>query len=183
MRAYTDDETTKKELIRAKAKVKTAKREQLWVNGRLGLIIDGTAKNVEKVKKIDEAEFTNFFASLTTLQVISLYEHWIKEMDKDIDFDSEDEQIAAIRDHIVMQSSEFFKTFPNTEMELSLVLQIYIAQGDLDALERFYNENKDNEDKIKLLRDAFDNSGELLLVLLRKKKFGNLYKKITGRNV
>ena len=49
MKAYTDDETTKKELIRAKAKKITAKREQLWVNGRLGLIIDGTAHDMRKL--------------------------------------------------------------------------------------------------------------------------------------
>ena len=49
MRAYTDDETTKKELIRARGKKVTLKREQLWVNGRLGLIIDGTAKNPAKL--------------------------------------------------------------------------------------------------------------------------------------
>ena len=49
MKAYTDDETTKKELIRAKAKKVTAKREQLWVNGRLGLIIDGTAHDMRKL--------------------------------------------------------------------------------------------------------------------------------------
>jgi len=49
MKAYTDDDTTRKELIRAKAKKKTAKKEQLWVNGRLGLIIDGTAKDLTKL--------------------------------------------------------------------------------------------------------------------------------------
>ena len=49
MKAYTDDDTTRKELIRAKAKKKTAKKEQLWVNGRLGLIIDGTAKDITKL--------------------------------------------------------------------------------------------------------------------------------------
>ena len=35
MRTYTDDETTKKELIRARGNKKTKMREQLWVNGRL----------------------------------------------------------------------------------------------------------------------------------------------------
>ncbi len=49
MKAYTDDDTTKKELIRAKAKKITAKREQLWVHGRLGLIIDGTAHDIRKL--------------------------------------------------------------------------------------------------------------------------------------
>ena len=49
MKAYTDDEMTKKELIRARGKTVTAKREQLWVNGRLGLIIDGTAHDIRKL--------------------------------------------------------------------------------------------------------------------------------------
>jgi len=42
---YSDDETMEKERIREKGKKKTKKKEQLWINGRLGLIIDGTAKN------------------------------------------------------------------------------------------------------------------------------------------
>ena len=33
----------------AKAKKTTKKREQLWINGRLGLIIDGTAHNLSKL--------------------------------------------------------------------------------------------------------------------------------------
>ena len=46
---YSDDETMEKERIRAQAKKTTKKREQLWINGRLGLIIDGTAKNPAKL--------------------------------------------------------------------------------------------------------------------------------------
>jgi hypothetical protein len=38
-----------KERIRKKGKKITKKREQLWINGRLGLIIDGTAKNPLKL--------------------------------------------------------------------------------------------------------------------------------------
>ena len=49
MKAYSSGEVERKELIRAKAKKKTAKREQLWVNGRLGLIIDGTAHDIRKL--------------------------------------------------------------------------------------------------------------------------------------
>ena len=49
MKAYTSGEVERKELIRAKGKKKTAKREQLWVNGRLGLIIDGTAHDIRKL--------------------------------------------------------------------------------------------------------------------------------------
>ena len=46
---YSDDETMEKERIRSQAKKTTKKREQLWINGRLGLIIDGTAKNPAKL--------------------------------------------------------------------------------------------------------------------------------------
>jgi predicted kinase len=46
---YSDDETMEKERIREKGKKITKKKEQLWINGRLGLIIDGTAKNPAKL--------------------------------------------------------------------------------------------------------------------------------------
>jgi len=46
---YSDDETMEKERIREKGKKITKKKEQLWINGRLGLIIDGTAKNLLKL--------------------------------------------------------------------------------------------------------------------------------------
>ena len=51
---YSDDETMEKERIRAKAKKTTKKREQLWINGRLGLIIDGTAKNPQKLSVLKQ---------------------------------------------------------------------------------------------------------------------------------
>ena len=49
MTKYSDAETMEKERIRKKGKKTTKKREQLWINGRLGLIIDGTAKNPQKL--------------------------------------------------------------------------------------------------------------------------------------
>ena len=49
MTKYSDDETMEKERIRVKGKKTTKKREQLWINGRLGLIIDGTAKDPRKL--------------------------------------------------------------------------------------------------------------------------------------
>ena len=49
MTKYSDDETMEKERIRERGKKITKKREQLWINGRLGLIIDGTAKNLLKL--------------------------------------------------------------------------------------------------------------------------------------
>ena len=68
MKAYTDDDTTRKELIRVKAKKKTAKKEQLWVNGRLGLIIDGTAKDITKLsikkKALEDVGYDTHMLSL-----------------------------------------------------------------------------------------------------------------------
>ena len=49
MTKYSDAETMEKERIREKGKMITKKKEQLWINGRLGLIIDGTAKNPAKL--------------------------------------------------------------------------------------------------------------------------------------
>ena len=70
MKAYTDDETTKKELIRTRAKKVTKKREQLWVNGRLGLIIDGTAKDLTKLsikkKALDDVGYDNYMIFVNT---------------------------------------------------------------------------------------------------------------------
>ena len=51
---YSDDETMEKERIREKGKKITKKREQLWINGRLGLIIDGTAKNPQKLSVLKQ---------------------------------------------------------------------------------------------------------------------------------
>jgi len=79
MRTYTDDETTKKELIRAKAKIKTAKREQLWVNGRLGLIIDGTAHNLAKLtikkKELEDVGYDTYMIFVNTSLDIALQQN------------------------------------------------------------------------------------------------------------
>ena len=70
MKAYTDDETTKKELIRTRAKKVTKKREQLWVNGRLGLIIDGTAKDLTKLsikkKTLEDVGYDTYMIFVNT---------------------------------------------------------------------------------------------------------------------
>ena len=79
MRTYTDDETTKKELIRAIAKTKTAKREQLWVNGRLGLIIDGTAHNILKLgikkKELEDVGYDTYMIFVNTSLDIALQQN------------------------------------------------------------------------------------------------------------
>ena len=54
MTKYSDAETMEKERIREKGKKITKKREQLWINGRLGLIIDGTAKNPLKLSVVKQ---------------------------------------------------------------------------------------------------------------------------------
>jgi predicted kinase len=79
MKTYTDDETTKKELIRAIAKTKTAKREQLWVQNRLGLIIDGTAKDPRKLsvkkKKLEDVGYDTYMIFVNTSLDIALQQN------------------------------------------------------------------------------------------------------------
>jgi len=70
MKAYTDDDTTKKELIRAKAKKITKQKEQMWVNGRLGLIIDGTAHDIRKLglkkKELEDVGYDTYMIFVNT---------------------------------------------------------------------------------------------------------------------
>ena len=70
MKAYTSGEIERKELIRTKAKRVTAKREQLWVNGRLGLIIDGTAHNITKLgikkKALEDVGYDTYMIFVNT---------------------------------------------------------------------------------------------------------------------
>lgn len=70
MKAYTDDETTKKELIRQRAKKITKQREQAWINGRLGLIIDGTAKDLTKLsikkKALEDVGYDTYMIFVNT---------------------------------------------------------------------------------------------------------------------
>ena len=70
MKAYTSGEVERKELIRTKAKKVTKKREQLWVNGRLGLIIDGTAKDLTKLgikkKALEDVGYDTYMIFVNT---------------------------------------------------------------------------------------------------------------------
>jgi predicted kinase len=79
MRSYTDIETNKKEGIRAKAKKITLKREQLWVHGRLGLIIDGTAHDIRKItmrrKKLHEVGYDSYMIFVNTSLDIALQQN------------------------------------------------------------------------------------------------------------
>ncbi len=70
MKAYTTGDVERKELIRTKAKKVTKKREQLWINGRLGLIIDGTAKDLTKLgikkKALEDVGYDTYMIFVNT---------------------------------------------------------------------------------------------------------------------
>ena len=76
MTKYSDDETMEKERIRKKGKKITKKREQLWINGRLGLIIDGTAKNPiklsTKIKKLTDVGYDCYMIFVNTSLDVAL---------------------------------------------------------------------------------------------------------------
>ena len=76
MTKYSDDETMEKERIRKKGKKITKKREQLWINGRLGLIIDGTAKNLLKLtglkQDLEEVGYSTYMIFVNTSLDVAL---------------------------------------------------------------------------------------------------------------
>lgn len=47
-----DDEKEERDKLRGRAKEVTSHQKELWVNGRLGLIIDGTAKDLQKIDQV-----------------------------------------------------------------------------------------------------------------------------------
>ena len=73
---YSDDETMEKERIREKGKKITKKKEQLWINGRLGLIIDGTAKNPAKltgrIKALTDVGYDTYMIFVNTSLDVAL---------------------------------------------------------------------------------------------------------------
>ena len=79
MKAYTSGEVERKELIRQKAKEITKKREAGWIAGRLGLIIDGTAKNLSKLSikknKLEEIGYDTYMIFVNTSLDIALQQN------------------------------------------------------------------------------------------------------------
>jgi len=79
MTKYSDDETMEKERIRERGKKITKKREQLWINGRLGLIIDGTAKNPAKLsiqkKTLEDVGYSTYMIFVNTSLDIALQQN------------------------------------------------------------------------------------------------------------
>ena len=76
MTKYSDAETMEKERIRERGKKITKKKEQLWINGRLGLIIDGTAKNPiklsAKIKKLTDVGYDCYMIFVNTSLDVAL---------------------------------------------------------------------------------------------------------------
>ena len=79
MTKYSDAETMEKERIRDVAKKKTKKKEQMWINGRLGLIIDGTAKNPNKlsiqIKSLQDVGYDTYMIFVNTTLDIALQQN------------------------------------------------------------------------------------------------------------
>ena len=79
MTKYSDAETMEKERIREKGKKITKKKEQMWINGRLGLIIDGTAKNPNKlsiqIKSLQDVGYDTYMIFVNTTLDIALQQN------------------------------------------------------------------------------------------------------------
>jgi len=79
MAMYSSGEIERKELIRQKAKEVTKKREAGWIAGRLGLIIDGTAKNLKKLSikknKLEEVGYDTYMIFVNTSLDIALQQN------------------------------------------------------------------------------------------------------------
>ena len=76
MTKYSDAETMEKERIRERGKKLTKKKEQMWINGRLGLIIDGTAKNPTKlpgrIKALTDVGYDTYMIFVNTSLDVAL---------------------------------------------------------------------------------------------------------------
>ena len=116
MKAYTSGEVERKELIRAKAKKKTAKREQLWVNGRLGLIIDGTAHDIRKLgikkKNLEDVGYDTYMIFVNTSLDIAL------QQNQDRARKLPDEVIHKTWDEVQGIKNELANLFPGAFVEI-----------------------------------------------------------------
>ena len=70
------EETEPRDIIRAKAKELTDKRQKNFVEGRLGLIIDGTGRDVDKIlgqkAKLDELGYDTYMIFVNTSLDVAL---------------------------------------------------------------------------------------------------------------
>jgi len=113
---YSDDETMEKERIREKGKKITKKREQLWINGRLGLIIDGTAKNPAKLsvtkQDLEAVGYSTYLIFVNTSLDIALQQNANRARKL------KDEVIRAIWAEVQLVKDQLANLFPGRFVEI-----------------------------------------------------------------
>jgi len=116
MTKYSDAETMEKERIRKKGKKITKKREQLWINGRLGLIIDGTAKNPAKLsvtkQDLEAVGYSTYMIFVNTSLDIALQQNAGRKRRL------KDEVIRATWAEVQLVKDELANLFPGRFVEI-----------------------------------------------------------------
>jgi len=113
---YSDDETMEKERIRKKGKKITKKREQLWINGRLGLIIDGTAKNPAKLsvtkQDLEAVGYSTYMIFVNTSLDVALQNNAGRKRRLT------DETVRATWDEVQLVKDQLANLFPGRFVEI-----------------------------------------------------------------
>ena len=116
MTKYSDAETMEKERIREKGKKITKKKEQMWINGRLGLIIDGTAKNPTKlsvqIKTLTDVGYDCYMIFVNTSLDIALQQNAGRKRRL------KDEVIRATWAEVQLVKDELANLFPGRFVEI-----------------------------------------------------------------
>jgi len=114
--AYSDDETMEKERIRKRGKKITKKREQLWINGRLGLIIDGTAKNPAKLsvtkQDLEAVGYSTYMIFVNTSLDVALQNNAGRSRRL------KDEVVRATWDEVQLVKDQLANLFPGRFVEI-----------------------------------------------------------------
>jgi|TARA_B100002003_G_scaffold4531_1_gene4204 predicted kinase len=116
MTKYSDDETMEKERIRKRGKKITKKREQLWINGRLGLIIDGTAKNPTKLsvtkQDLEAVGYSTYMIFVNTSLDVALQNNAGRARKL------KDEVVRATWDEVQLVKDQLANLFPGRFVEI-----------------------------------------------------------------
>jgi len=116
MTKYSDAETMEKERIRKKGKKITKKREQLWINGRLGLIIDGTAKNPAKLsvtkQDLEAVGYSTYMIFVNTSLDVALQNNAGRKRRLT------DETVRATWDEVQLVKDQLANLFPGRFVEI-----------------------------------------------------------------
>ena len=116
MTKYSDAETMVKERIRKKGKKITKKREQLWINGRLGLIIDGTAKNPTKLsvtkQDLEAVGYSTYMIFVNTSLDVALQNNAGRSRRL------KDEVVRATWDEVQLVKDQLANLFPGRFVEI-----------------------------------------------------------------